>query len=184
LRNTNFKLNKMKYVYEFTNKRKLTKREFIHWFEKKFLYTIRKFDMISKDDRIGYYRDNSFRGVVLKDLLEMFAENAPVKLVSNGKCNIMAIADTSDIIAESITNILINGKASKLKELAPIYEKIIRPLYLFLDKEVELYAKLKGLKYKKQKEKTNKISEFVAELEKKHPEIKNSVISSYLELFR
>jgi len=173
----------MKYVYEFTNKRKLTKREFIHWFEKKFLYTLRKFDMVSKGDIVGFEKGNGFRAVVLADLLEMFAENAPIKLIKNGKHNIMAVADTSDSIAESITNILINGKASKLKELAPVYGKIIRPLYLFLDKEVELYAKLKGLKYGKHTEKVDKVSEFVAELEKKHPEIKNSVISSYLELF-
>ena len=49
LRNTKFKMCKLcktKPVYEFTNQRKLCKACFIHWFEKKFLYTIRKFNMI------------------------------------------------------------------------------------------------------------------------------------------
>ena len=64
----------MKYVYEFTNKRKLTKREFIRWFEKKFLYTIRKFQMIKKNDIVGYEKKSDFRGIVLESLLKMFAE--------------------------------------------------------------------------------------------------------------
>ena len=118
---------------------------------------------------------------------------------------------TTDTEAIKITQIIIKGKEKQLDELAPVYKKTIKPLFLFLDKEVLLYAKLMNLKFKnkpfknvplkkvpkqnmaervskpkfnlEKKEKEDKITRFVNHLEKKHPEIKNSIISSYLELF-
>ena len=63
------------------------------------------------------------------------------------------------------------------------YGKTIKPLYLFLDKEVFLYAKLKGLKFKDVSKKKNKLDDFIDDLEKKHPELKHSVVNSYLEMF-
>jgi len=176
----------MKHVYEFTNQRKLTKREFIKWFQKKFLYTIRKFKMAGKEDIIAYENKGDFRGAVLENLLEMFSNRALIsifKLPTRKKYTKKAITSTTDTEASKMTYTLIKGKTNNLKELAPVYGKTIKPLFLFLDKEVLLYAKLMGLKFKKIKEKKNKISKFVDELEKKHPEIKNSIISSYLELF-
>jgi tRNA(Ile)-lysidine synthase TilS/MesJ len=176
----------MRYVYEFTNKRKLTKREFIKWFQKKFLYTIRKFKMAGKRDVIAYENKGDFRGAVLKNLLEMFSHRALIeiyKLPTKKKYTKKAITTTTDTEANKITQIIIKGRTNNLKELAPVYEKTIKPLFLFLDKEVLLYAKLMNLKFKKVKEDKNKISKFIDELEKKHPEIKNSIISSYLELF-
>ena len=70
----------MKHVYEFTNKRKLTKREFIRWFQKKFLYTLRKFKMAGKQDIIAYENKEGFRGVVLENLLQMFSHRALIKI--------------------------------------------------------------------------------------------------------
>ena len=176
----------MKHVYEFTNKRKLTKREFIQWFQKKFLYTIRKFKMAGKKDIVVYENKGDFRGVVLENLLGMFSHRALIeifRLPTKKKYTKKAITSTTDTEANKMTYTLIKGKTNKLKELAPVYGKTIKPLFLFLDKEVLLYAKLMGLKFKKIKKKENKISKFVDNLEKKHPEIKNSIISSYLELF-
>jgi len=176
----------MKYVYEFTNQRKLTKREFIKWFQKKFLYTLRKFKMAGKNDVIAYENKGDFRGVVLENLLQMFSNRALVKIFkfpTKKKYTKKALASTTDTEANKITQIIIKGKAEKLKELAPVWGKIIKPLVLFLDKEVLLYAKLMNLKFKKTIEKKDKLSLFIDDLEKKHPEIKNSIISSYLELF-
>ena len=68
-------------VYEFTNKRKLCGRCFINWFQKKFLYTIRKFEMVEKDDLIGYENKGDFRGVVLEELLKILEEKAPIEIV-------------------------------------------------------------------------------------------------------
>ena len=65
------------------------------------------------------------------------------------KVSKIAIPSTTDLIAYGILNELINGKNKNLKKLLPVENKVIKPLYLFLDKEVLLYAKLKKLKFKK-----------------------------------
>ncbi len=175
----------MKYVYEFTNQRKLTKAEFLRWFRKRVLYTIRKFKMISSGDIVLYENKGDFRGVVLEDVLKMFAEKADVRLIKNKdvKSNKKAISSTLDIESDKLVHELIKGNAKNLKKLAPVQGKAIKPLYLFLDKEVLLYAKLKKLRYKKVVEKKDNISNFIDDLERKHPEIKNAIINSFLELY-
>jgi len=198
----------MKYVYEFTNQRKLTKAEFLKWFQKKVLYIIRKFKMIKSEDVIVYENKGDFRGVVLEDVLKMFAEKGNVELVklrsqardidkklitknslvNNSKKFLarrgkFAIQSTIDTESDKLVHELIKGNAKNLKELGPVVGKIIKPLYLFLDEEVLLYAKLKKLKFKKQKTEEDKISNFIDDLEVKHPEIKRAIINSYLELF-
>lgn len=175
----------MKYVYEFTNKRKLTKKEFIHWFQKKFLYTIRKFKMIEKEDVVAYENKGDFRSVVLESLLNLYAEKGiidVIKLSKSRKFNKKAVSNTADIEADKLIQHIVKGKLDSLNKFAPVNKKVIKPLFLFLDKEVELYAKLIGLKYKKTKPKTDKLGKFVNDLEKKHPEIKHSIVKSYLEL--
>jgi len=173
-------------VYEFTNKRKLCKTCFIKWFQKKFLYTLRKFHMIKKNEIVSYENKGDFRGVVLQELLEIFAEKGAIKLVkfsNKKKTDKIAVSETSDTISNNIIHNLIKGKIN-VKEDLPVYGKIIKPLYLFLDKEVLLYAKLKKLKFKeiKSNEKKDEISEFINNLEDKHPEVKHSIIQSYSEL--
>ena len=174
----------MIHVYEFTNKRKLTKREFIHWFEKKFLYTLRKFDMIHRGEVIAYENKGDFKGIVLEHMLKLYSEKSFVELVKeNKKYTKKALTETTDDGAKRIAEIIIKGDANELEKISPIYGKEIKPLFLFLDKEVLLYAKLMDLKFKQAKSKTSNISAFIDNLETKHPEIKNSIISSYLELF-
>jgi len=174
------KLCEIKPVYEFTNQRKLCKNCFSHWFEKKFLYTIRKFQMISENDILGYENKKDFRNVVLIALLKMLERKAPIK-ISNQKYHKKAIADTTDTISKKIVSNLVE---SNLKQrFNPVDKKIIRPLYLFLDVEVLLYANLKGLKFNKIKKEKNKWFDFVEDLEKKHPEIKRGILNSYLELY-
>jgi len=77
------KLCKTKPVYEFTNQRKLCARCFVKYFQKKFLYTIRKFKMIDvKEDRVALRKGKDFRSVVLEDVLKMFCEKSGVELRS------------------------------------------------------------------------------------------------------
>ena len=207
----------MKYVYKFTNGRKLTKSEFIKWFQKKFLYINRKFKMIEKNDLIGFENKGDFRGVVLQELLEMFSRKTPVELVKlrssktrdidkkllkkeseesnlvnsshksrakRGKIpNKTAIPITIDIEGDKAIHILIKGNSEKLKQLSPVQRKIIKPLYLFSDEEVLLYAKLMKLKFRVKKEKTDEIAKFIRGLEKKHPEVKRAIVNSFLELY-
>ena len=197
---------KMKYVYEFTNQRKLTKAEFLKWFQKKALYIIRKFKMVNSEDVIVYENKGDFRGAVLEDILKMYAEKGNVELIkfpssippttlpkkllpNNFKSQSkqskikLAISSTTDTVSRKFILELIKGNTKNLKKLSPVSSKIIKPLYLFLDKEVLLYAKLKNLKFKKTKDKEDKISKFISNLEVKHLEIKQAIISSYLELF-
>jgi hypothetical protein len=169
-------------VYEFTNKRKLCKNCFIHWFEKKALYTIRKFNMLNKGDVVSYEKKSDFRSVVLGEILKLIAEKGRINLTSGKKFTKIAIQNTIDLIAYEIINELINGKNKNLKKLLPAENKFIKPLYLFLDKEILLYAKLKKLKFEKCSEKKDKISEFINELEKKHPEVKRAVVNGFLKL--
>ncbi len=178
----------MKYVYEFTNQRKLTKSEFLKWFQKRVLYTIRKFGMIKNGDVIIYENKGGFRGVVLEDVLKMFSEKADVKLIKKNtfksKRGKFAIPNTLDIESDKIIHSLIEGDVKDLKKVSPAIGKTIKPLYLFLDEEVLLYAKLKNLKFKKKIEKKDKLSNFIDDLETKHPEIKQAIINGYLEIFR
>ncbi len=176
----------MKYVYEFTNGRKVTKREFIRWFQKKFLYTIRKFNMIQAGDVVFYENKGDFRGLVLENLMNLFAEKGIIEVIrlpSKRKYSKKAISTTTDIEADKMINIIVKGKIKELNELKPVNKKVIKPLFLFLDKEVRLYAKLMGLKFKKTLDKKDELGTFVDDLEKRHPEIKHSIVKSYLELY-
>jgi len=141
--------------------------------------------MIKQNDIVGYENKNDFRNVVLENLLKLLSKNSQVKIIklqSKKKFTKTAIPETSDSASEKIIHEIIKGKAEKLKQFSPVHKKIIKPLYLFLDKEVLLYAKLKKLKFKKTKEKKDKISEFIDGLEKKHPEIKHAMIQSCLSM--
>jgi tRNA(Ile)-lysidine synthase TilS/MesJ len=173
-------------VYEFTNKRKLCKKCFIDYFQKKVLYTIRKFNMIKKEDIIGYKKENDFRGMVLENALNFVNERTNFNLIKlpNEKVTKIAVDFSIDSESDKIIKTLINGNVSELKKYLPIQGNVIKPLYLFLDEEILLYAKLKGLKFKPKKEIKDKIENFTDEFEKKHPEVKRAIVNSILELYK
>jgi tRNA(Ile)-lysidine synthase TilS/MesJ len=173
-------------VYEFTNKRKLCKKCFITYFQKKILYTIRKFNMIKREDIIGYKKKNDFKGVVLEDALNFINERVNFNLVKLPikKANKIAADSSIDSESNKIIKTLISGNVSELKKYLPSYGNRIKPLYLFLDEEILLYAKLKGLKFKIKKERKDKIKGFTDEFEEKHPEVKRAIVNSLLELYR
>lgn len=173
-------------VYEFTNQRKLCRVCFVRWFEKKFLYTVRRFSMIGREDVLAHENKGDFRGVVLENLLKMFSKRSLVKIVklpSNVKFSKKAISDTLDINSDRIIKDIVKGKIKDLEKVGAVEGKVIRPLYLFLDEEVLLYAQIKKLKFKKTKETKDKWTSFIESLEKKHPEIKRAIVNSYLELY-
>ena len=172
---------KTKPVYEFTNQRKLCKNCFIQWFQKKFLYTIRKFGMIKRGDVVSV-KGNDYGAVVLKYLFGILEEKGVIEL--KGKGGKVAMTSTLDNESEEMVSELISGDEKNLKNLKPVDGNVIKPLYLFLDEEILLYAKLKGLKFKATREKETKIGKFINELEIKHPEIKRAVVSSYLKIYK
>jgi len=173
-------------VYEFTNKRKLCRVCFVRWFEKKFLYTVRKFQLIGREDLIGYENKGDFRSVVSEKMLKMFSERSLVKVIklpSKKKITLKAIGDTIDFNSNEIIKDIVKGNTSKLKKLGAKDKNTIKPLYLFLDEEILLYAKIRKLKFKRVKDNKDKWGAFVNNLEKKHPEIKRAIVNSYLELY-
>jgi hypothetical protein len=181
------KLCDEKPVYEFTNKRKLCARCFVNYFQKKFLYTLRKFNMIKRGDIVGYKKSNDFKGIVLEHLLEFASQKYGFELVqiSNKKITKIAVDSSIDSESEDVVNILINGKFSELKRDLPVEGNIIKPLYLFLDEEILLYARLKKLGFSRDvKNKKDKIKNLLDEFEKKHPEVKRAVVNSLLEIYQ
>jgi hypothetical protein len=173
-------------VYEFANKRKLCAKCFIRYFEKKILYTIRKFNLIKKSNIIYYQKNSSLKSAVLENILKMIAEKGRIKLTNKKPFDKIAVPSNTDSTAEEIINSVINKKLTQ--ENYPKAKNIIKPLYLMTDKEIQLYAKIKKLKYKKIKspDKSNEkllIANFINSLERSHPEIKNSIIKSYLKLY-
>lgn len=180
------KLCEIKPVWEFTNKKKLCSACFIRYFEKKFFYTIKKFNMIQRDDIVLFKNNKTLGDVVLNDMLTIFAKKSTltIKEKADNKVKKIAVSSTTDSEADKIISYLINKKKGNP---APIFREegkiIIKPLYLFLNKEVLLYAKIKRLKFKQERgKKEEDISNFINNLEKKHPEVKHSVINSYLKI--
>lgn len=177
-------------VYQFTNKRTLCKNCFITYFHKKILHTIRKFHMLDykrkKNYIVAYKNKKDFRTIVMKEALTILSDKLRIDLkkLPTTKAKKIAIESTIDTEADKIIKNIIK-KNSKTLETSnkPTDGKTIKPLYLFLDEEVLLYAKIKKLKYKKIKKPKNKITNFLNELEKKHPEAKRAILNSYLELF-
>ncbi len=180
------KLCEINPVYEFTNKRKLCKKCFIEYFQKKILYTIRKFNMIKTKDIVTYKKHDDFKGAVLRQILDFASSKMNFQIVnfSNKRANKTAVDSSLDSEAEDIIKILINKNISELKKYLPVGKNIIKPLYLFLDEEILLYAKLKNLKFKKTKLKKDRIKDLENEFEKKHPEVKRAIVSSLLEIYK
>ena len=187
------KLCETKSVYEFTNQRKLCKTCFLSWFEKKFFYIMRKFGLVKQGEKVSLKVGKDFRGVVLKHVLGIWIERAGAEKGAGGK---IAVSDTTDVVAMQFVKDIFENKK---RDLGPVVKHVVKPLYLFLDKEVKLYADLIGLKYSKggmgdsngvpssggkdiSEEGKGRLEKFVEGLEKNHPEIKRAIVNSYLAL--
>ena len=173
-------------VYEFTNKRKLCKMCFVNYFQKKFLFTIRKFSLVKQGDIIGYKKGNSLKKIVLEDLLFLLRKKYGTEVIKlpNKRANKIASDSSIDSESNEIVKTIIQGNATDLEKYLPSEKNIIKPLYLFSDEEILLYAKIKNLKFNEEKIKKDKFKIFLNEFEKKHPEIKRAVVNSLLELYK
>jgi hypothetical protein len=126
-----------KYVWEFTNQKKLTKSEFIDYFERKVFRTIRKYDMLPKDRVITLSKSDDLNTKVLQNILKK-----KFKVELSTQPNIFS-QNLSQAAEETFQNIL-QGKF-----IGPKPDK--NPLYTLSDREVELYAKLIGISGKNRK---------------------------------
>ncbi|MBI5148054.1 hypothetical protein HZA33_00050 [Candidatus Pacearchaeota archaeon] len=167
-------------VFVMINGRKLCKNCFIHYFEKKILFTIRKYNLLRKGNKIFIDKGR------YTTIIEHIFRKLPIYKISKIKTKtdkILLSTSIGNIACQIILNQL--KKKQEVKQLMPKYKNTIKPLYLLLDKEIELYAKLNKIKINKQKDKDKlgvQVRNFLNDLEKKHPEIKYAAVNAFLEI--
>ncbi len=113
--------------------------------------------------------------------------------------SVVATAHSLDDGAESIILNFLKGNPELLAKLGPstgiartkAFVQRVKPFYLCSTKEIVLYAKLKKIPIPKEKESICpirgltlriEIRNWLADLEKKHTEIKNAIINSFLKI--
>ncbi|MEK6875082.1 MAG: hypothetical protein AABX30_00155 [Nanoarchaeota archaeon] len=150
---------------------------------------MRQREIIGYNNKSANGRGN-FKDVVLEEMLKIFSKKLHIQLIklpSKKRIDKLAVSSTLDSEAYEITDILINNNYGELKKIKPIvkikWRIIIKPLYLFLNEEIFLYAKLRKLKFKNIEKDKNKLRRFINELEQKHPEIKRAIVNSFLKLY-
>lgn len=164
-----------KYVWEFTNQKKLTKKEFISYFERKVFSTIRKYGMLSgksvKSREVVVFDDKTINSRVLAYILE---KKFKVRLVSKNSKNVFRSYDLSDV-AEMIFLDVLKGKfgSDDLK-----LDKLRAPLGRLLDREVRLYADLNGIKGTKKK-RDDGISKLFSKFKINNPDLEQNVVKAF-----
>ena len=142
-----------KNVWEFTNQKKLNKKEFKNYFERKIFRTIRKYNMLPKNKIINLAKSNNINTKILKKIIETKFEVQYSTKPNFSSKNSSAIAE------ESFENILRGNFNAPLPTQKPF-----KPLYFLSDKEIELYAKLtdtKGTKPKRNPKIQNLFKKFL-----------------------
>jgi tRNA(Ile)-lysidine synthase TilS/MesJ len=185
-------------VYELTNKRKFCKNCFCRYLEKKVLNTIKKYSLLENAKKI-LVLCKSAKGNAVFSILERISQKNGIRLskIRNeapaGKNEIIALEDSLDDTAILVMLAMMSKNADfaatkpKIKRaISRRAARCIKPLYFCLDKEILLYAKVKGIKQGMQAEEKDslklRVASFINEMEKKHPEIKNAVVNSALEI--
>jgi tRNA(Ile)-lysidine synthase TilS/MesJ len=159
-------------VWEFTNQRKLNKKEFLNYVERKVFRTIRKFEMLPENRKIFLKKSEDLNTVVLKHILE---QKFPVSFSTKSN---FSSKNLSDISEEDFKNIL-NGKFEGIKNS----KKLLMPLCDVSDKEIEVYASLVGLKGKKAK-RDERIQELFARFMKKNPDLEHNIVNAMEQIHR
>ena len=164
-------------VWQFTNQRKLSKKEFIDYFERKIFRTIRKHSMLPRDKIItlkplpqipkGTPSGVDLNTAVLKKVLE---KKFQVKF--NTKPNLSS--DNLSQLAEDIFKKVLHGKFTELKQTN-------KPLQFLSDKEVELYAKLKNIQGSKRKQ-DKKIQTLFERFLKKNQDLELNILKAFNQL--
>jgi len=157
----------MKPVYVLPNGKALGAKDFCRYFEKKILYTIRKFGMSREAEVKKTPYLNS------RVLLHLYGKFGFLKNSSK----IIALDDSTDDVA---TLMMESWFQHKSVDLAPRTSKVIRPLFLMTDNEIKIYASLKRIGGKDKRKSDARA--MLDEMEKKHPEIKRAIVQSCLQL--
>lgn len=158
-------------VWEFTNQKKLTKKEFISYFEKKVFKTIRKFSIMPKDGIFKIKKSDDLNTVILELILKQ-----KFKVDYSNKQNIIS-DDLSDVAETTFKNILDGNFTGPL----PNNKGIGIPLYYHSDKELELYAKLKKITGKKHS-RDKKVQELFSKFLDKNQDLEINIVKALMQL--
>jgi len=154
-------------VWTFTNKKQLSKPEFLDYVERKVFRTIRKYNMLPENRVITIKKSENINTQVLKYIIEKKFE---VKF--SNKTNISQ--ENLSEIAEKIFSEILKGV---FKRHIPINQ----PLYYLSDKEIELYAKLTNIKAKS-RAKDKRIQLLFEKFMQKNPDLEHNIINAAAQL--
>ena len=160
-------------VYILTNKRRFCKRCFSRYIERRVLRAINRFS-----SEKSFFIKKSEKSPALIYIFKRLNFKINKKENKGKTANSNCIDDTAvEIIAAFMS------RNMQLEKLNPSLKKEIMPFYFCLDKEIKLYASLHNIKLgEKAGERglRRKVGNFLAEMEKKHPEIKNAIVNSLI----
>ncbi len=158
-------------TWRFTNGIELNEKEFLSYVEKKVFKTIRRFKMLENQylKEIPISASDDINTKVLNNIL---ATKFSVKFCAKPFFSSENLSDASE---ENFLKVL-DGKF-KRKE---IIEKK-RPLYLHSDKEIQLYAKLKGIKGKL-KSRDKRIQALFSKFLTKNPDLEHNIVNAFEQL--
>ena len=154
-------------VWQFTNQRKLSKKEFLDYFERKIFRTIRKYEMLPSDKIIILKPSSNINTKVLKSVLE---KKFQVKFTLKPNLS----SDNLSQLAEDIFKNILKGKFTSINLTN-------KPLQFLSDKEVELYAKLINLEGLKRKQ-NKKIQELFKRFLDKNQDLELNILKASNQL--
>ncbi len=161
------------YVWEFTNQKKLNKKEFIDYFEKKVFKTIRKFGLLPKDRIFRIKKTTYINSKILKSILEQ-----KFNVVYSSNYNVID-DNLSDVCEKTFQNILNGNFVGPLQK----NDGIGIPLYYHSDKEMKLYAQLKNIEGKF-KARNSEIQKLFGKFIEKNQDLEINVVKSMEELIQ
>ncbi len=167
---------------------------FLKLIEKRVRKEVRLRKLFSRKDHILILNDKTKESLVSQYLLRSILKHLPVTFLVfevENRFNISEKKLKTIVKTDAVNKIVLPwsledeveyflskmfGKLEFEKPKKPLRIKLLRNVS---DKEIEIFAKIKGFKYKKSKPYNKDIREMLNKLEKKHPEIKFSVLKSF-----
>lgn len=169
----------------------LCKNHFTHYFERKVKKAIKKYGLINPKERIVVLNSGDASSATALYLMKRFYPkvyalninriNKKSKNKITENYNKIVISQNIDDEAERIMTNLAQDNKRELARLGPKVSKRAKPLYLCTQNEVKIYAKIKKLKFKPDKNKKSDMKKFLDDFDKIYTGIKHSIVSSYLE---
>jgi len=160
---------KEKTVWTFSNKKSLTKSEFLRYIQRKVFKTIRENGLLPEEKIFRLKKSDSINTLVLKNILD---KKFKTKFSKNPNISTENLTQIAEIVMEKA----IRGDFdfSKLPK---------SPLSKVSDEEILLYARLLGICAKK-RPKNKKIHGLLDRFKKKNPDIERNIIRAASQFLR